>query len=102
VYLTGFCLFLSLVLTRTFYIIQDLMHVQDEYAKLKKAVSLLLIPFTPLMIIDARDQAADASRVNVASGDQAKEIERLKKDLGKHLSLVVGYILMISTHFQTR
>jgi B-cell receptor-associated protein 31 len=38
-YLTGFCLFLSVVLTRTFYIIQDLIHTQDEYAKLKKAVS---------------------------------------------------------------
>src|SRR6266702_1181060 len=38
VYLTGFCLFLSLVLTRTFYIIQDLIDTQDEYAKLKKAV----------------------------------------------------------------
>jgi hypothetical protein len=44
VYLTGFCLFLSLVLTRTFYIIQDLIHVQDEYAKLKKAVRLSLFP----------------------------------------------------------
>ena len=38
VYLTGFCLFLSLVLTRTFYIIQDLIHTKDEYAQLKKAV----------------------------------------------------------------
>ena len=38
VYLTGFCLFLSVVLTRTFYIIQDLIHTQDEYAQLKKAV----------------------------------------------------------------
>jgi len=44
VYLTGFCLFLSLVLARTFYIIQDLIHVQDEYAKLKTAVSSLLPP----------------------------------------------------------
>lgn len=56
----------------------------------------------PLMIRNTRDQAADTSRANVAAGDQAKEIERLKKDLGKHLSLVVGYILMISIHFQTR
>ncbi|KAF5329319.1 hypothetical protein D9619_008919 [Psilocybe cf. subviscida] len=37
VYLTGFCLFLSLVLTRTFYIILDLIHTQEEYAKLKQA-----------------------------------------------------------------
>ncbi|KAF9497422.1 endoplasmic reticulum protein [Pleurotus eryngii] len=36
VYLTGFCLFLSLVLTRTFYIILDLIHTQEEYAKIKK------------------------------------------------------------------
>ena len=36
-YLTGFCLFLSLVLTRTFYIILDLIHTQEEYAKLKAA-----------------------------------------------------------------
>ncbi|KAF9255708.1 B-cell receptor-associated 31-like protein [Marasmius fiardii PR-910] len=34
-YLTGFTLFLSLVLTRTFYITLDLIHAQEEYAKLK-------------------------------------------------------------------
>ena len=37
-YLTGFCLFLSLVLTRTFYIVLDLIHTQEEYAKLKHQV----------------------------------------------------------------
>ncbi|KAJ4480926.1 endoplasmic reticulum protein [Lentinula aciculospora] len=37
VYLTGFTLFLSLVLTRTFAINLDLIHSQEEYAKLKKA-----------------------------------------------------------------
>jgi len=62
VYLTGFCLFLSLVLARTFYIIQDLIHVQDEYAKLKTAT-------------------ANNSRSDVVANDQTKEIERLKKDL---------------------
>lgn len=36
VYLTGFTLFLSLVLTRSFYIILDLIHTQEEYAKLKQ------------------------------------------------------------------
>jgi hypothetical protein len=51
------------------------------------------------MIINARDQAADTSRTNVAAGDQAKEVERLKKDLGKHLPFVVEYTLMISIHF---
>lgn len=39
-YLTGFCLFLSLVLTRTFYIILDLIHTQEQYAKLKEEVRL--------------------------------------------------------------
>ncbi len=38
VYLTGFCLFLSLVLTRSFYIILELIHTQEEYAKLKQQV----------------------------------------------------------------
>lgn len=38
-YLTGFTLFLSIILTRTFYILLDLVHVQGEYAELKKAVS---------------------------------------------------------------
>lgn len=38
-YLTGFCLFLSLILTRTFYIILDLLHTQAEYAKLKQSTS---------------------------------------------------------------
>ncbi|KAJ7938417.1 B-cell receptor-associated protein 31-like-domain-containing protein [Mycena leptocephala] len=34
-YLTGFTLFLSLVLTRVFAILLDLIHTQEEYAKLK-------------------------------------------------------------------
>ncbi|KAF8968836.1 B-cell receptor-associated protein 31-like-domain-containing protein [Flammula alnicola] len=63
VYLTGFCLFLSLVLTRTFYIILDLIHTQEEYAKLKKATT-------------------SSSRTNGGqSEDQAKEIVTLKKQL---------------------
>ncbi|KAI0270569.1 endoplasmic reticulum protein [Gloeopeniophorella convolvens] len=62
VYLTGFCLFLSLVLTRTFYIIQDLIHTQEEYAKLKQTT-------------------ANNSRDNLKAGDQEKEVERLKRDL---------------------
>ncbi|TFY80685.1 hypothetical protein EWM64_g3329 [Hericium alpestre] len=63
-YLTGFCIFLSLVLTRSFYIIQDLIHTQEEYAKLKKAT-------------------ADKSRSSMAAGDQAKQIEELKRKLAE-------------------
>jgi len=36
VYLTGFCLFLSLIITRCFYIALELIHSQEEYAKLKQ------------------------------------------------------------------
>jgi hypothetical protein len=56
-YLTGFCLFLSLVLTRTFSIILDLIHTQEEYAKLKKVAG------------------------SGAKGDQSKQIEELRKKL---------------------
>jgi len=59
VYLTGFCLFLSLVLTRTFYIILDLLHTQEEYAKLKAS--------------------SDPNRVS--SEEQSKEIANLNKQL---------------------
>lgn len=61
-YLTGFCLFLSLVLTRTFYILQELIHSQEEYAKLKKATS---------------EQSKGALQ------DQTKQIEGLKKQLAE-------------------
>ncbi|KAI6115005.1 B-cell receptor-associated protein 31-like-domain-containing protein [Pisolithus thermaeus] len=60
-YLTGFCLFLSLVLTRTFYIILDLIHTQEEYAKLKKATT--------------------NSKNTAGLEDQSKQIEDLKKKL---------------------
>ncbi|KAI0092340.1 B-cell receptor-associated protein 31-like-domain-containing protein [Irpex rosettiformis] len=63
-YLTGFCLFLSLVLTRTFYIILDLIHTQEEYAKLKQ-------------------ETANSSRSKIASDDQAKQIEELKNKLAE-------------------
>jgi len=60
-YLTGFCLFLSLVLTRTFYIILDLIHTQEEYAKLKKATT------------------STSRNAGAQSEDQAKEIASLQK-----------------------
>ncbi|KZO97586.1 B-cell receptor-associated 31-like protein [Calocera viscosa TUFC12733] len=61
-YLTGFTLFLSLILTRTYYIILDLIHTQEEYAKLKKATQ-------------------SNSKASLQSGDQAKQIEELKTKL---------------------
>jgi uncharacterized membrane protein len=55
-YLTGFCLFLSVVLTRTFYIILDLIHTQEEYAKLKKEACLLFTERVHLLIASTRLQ----------------------------------------------
>lgn len=65
VYLTGFTLFLSLVLTRTFYIILDLIQTQEEYAKLKQETA-------------SKSRSAGAS---AGSPDDKKVIEELKKKL---------------------
>ncbi|TCD68575.1 hypothetical protein EIP91_010500 [Steccherinum ochraceum] len=61
-YLTGACLFLSIVLTRTFYIVLDLIHTQEEYAKLKQ-------------------ETAKNSRGQIATQDQTKQITELKAKL---------------------
>jgi len=63
VYLTGFCLFLSLVLTRTFSIILDLLHTQEEYANLKK------------------NTYSNSRASGVQNEDAANEIASLKKQL---------------------
>ena len=73
-YLTGFCLFLSLVLTRTFYIILDLIHTQEEYAKLKNSVR----PFIPIPLrLRTHSEAPQTGKS--AGADQTKQIEELKK-----------------------
>jgi len=61
-YLTGFTLFLSLILTRTFYILLDLVHVQDENAKLKKLT-------------------ASSSKSTITSQEQKAQIDDLKAKL---------------------
>ncbi|KAG7091999.1 hypothetical protein E1B28_008386 [Marasmius oreades] len=65
-YLTGFTLFLSLVLTRTFYINLDLIHAQEEYAKLKGT--------------DAKNTKGKATP-SVSDADKDKEIAALKAKL---------------------
>ncbi|THU76155.1 B-cell receptor-associated 31-like protein [Dendrothele bispora CBS 962.96] len=67
-YLTGFTLFLSLVLTRTFYITLDLIHVQEEYAKLKSG--------SGSAGTETKGSGADKDKI-IASKD--KEIAELKK-----------------------
>jgi len=64
VYLTGFTLFLSLVLTRCFYIILDLIQTQEQYAKLKQETA-------------GKSKSAGAG----VSGDDKKVIEELKRKL---------------------
>ncbi|KAK2465549.1 hypothetical protein APHAL10511_002441 [Amanita phalloides] len=59
-YLTGFCLFLSLVLTRTFYILRESVQAHEEIAKLKKEA---------------------ASKAGGKNQDAAKEITELKKKI---------------------
>ncbi|THH28761.1 hypothetical protein EUX98_g5431 [Antrodiella citrinella] len=71
-YLTGFCLFLSLVLTRTFYMILDHIHTQEEYAKLKQ-------------------ETAKSSRNAIASDEQNKKIEELTKKLAAAQEKVRDY-----------
>ncbi|KAI0651131.1 B-cell receptor-associated 31-like protein [Trametes meyenii] len=73
-YLTGFCLFLSLVLTRTFYILLDLIHTQEEYAKLKNEVRHYVL-FEQSQSLTKRKSGKSPK------GDQAKQIEDLKRQL---------------------
>ncbi|KAH7913654.1 B-cell receptor-associated protein 31-like-domain-containing protein [Hygrophoropsis aurantiaca] len=57
-YLTGLCLFISLILTHVFHVILDLIRTQEEYAMLKKE-----------------------SNGGFTSGDQAGEIAELKNEI---------------------
>jgi len=69
VYLTGFCLFLSLIITRCFYIALDLLHSQEEYAKLKQQAS-------------SGKSASGGSEKEIT--DLKKQIEVLKKQAGQN------------------
>ncbi|KAI6126389.1 endoplasmic reticulum protein [Pisolithus croceorrhizus] len=75
-YLTGFCLFLSLVLTRTFYIILDLIHTQEEYAKLKKATANSK---NTAGLEDQSKQIQDLKRKLAESEARSRDFETLKK-----------------------
>ena len=72
VYLTGFTLFLSLVLTRTFSIILDLIHTQEEYAKLKKEVQAKPTP-------DAAKEIATLKKLVADEQAKSRDFENLKK-----------------------
>ncbi|OJA11408.1 hypothetical protein AZE42_12483 [Rhizopogon vesiculosus] len=76
-YLTGFCLFLSLVLTRTFSIMLDLIHTQEEYAKLKKSVG------AGAKNGDQTTQIEDLKKKLAASEAKGRDFETLKKQAGQ-------------------
>jgi len=89
-YLTGFTLFLSLVLTRTFYIVLDLIHAQEEYAKLKaqvgdKAGSDSQKTITDLQakvkLLEAKDR--DFETLKKQSKQQQAEYDRLATQLNQ-------------------
>ncbi|KZP33266.1 endoplasmic reticulum protein [Athelia psychrophila] len=82
VYLTGFTLFLSLVLTRCFYIILDLIHVQEEYAKLKQETA------GKSRASGSSDQKTieDLKAKLTASEAKARDFDTLKKQAAQNAS----------------
>ncbi|KAF6749757.1 endoplasmic reticulum protein [Ephemerocybe angulata] len=85
-YLTGFTLFLSLVLTRTFYITLDLIHTQEEYAKLKKAAESsgsgdATALKKRVQELEARER--DFETLKLQAAQNAKEYDRLATELNQ-------------------
>ncbi|EAU88016.1 endoplasmic reticulum protein [Coprinopsis cinerea okayama7 len=85
-YLTGFTLFLSLVLTRTFYIMLDLIHTQEEFAKLKKSTQAgdadeLAKLRQRVKELEAEER--DFSTLKRQASQNAKEYDRLADELIK-------------------
>ncbi|KIY44888.1 endoplasmic reticulum protein, partial [Fistulina hepatica ATCC 64428] len=80
-YLTGFCLFLSLVLTRTFYMMSELIHVQDEYAKLSKNADNQQSVAELKKQVEKKDR--DLQALKEQSASQAKEYDRLSTEYNR-------------------
>ncbi|KAJ7699383.1 endoplasmic reticulum protein [Mycena rosella] len=72
-YLTGFTLFLSLVLTRVFYLTLDLIHSQEEYAKLKASTDGK--PASP----DAAKEVAELKAKVAELSKKDRDFDTLKK-----------------------
>lgn len=79
-YLTGFCLFLSLILTRCFYIILDLIHTQEQYAKLKQTTA----GKSSSGIADQNKQIEDLKKKLADSESKNRDFETLKKQSGQN------------------
>ncbi|TFK72375.1 endoplasmic reticulum protein [Pluteus cervinus] len=88
VYLTGFCLFLSLVLTRTLQIMHNLVDVQEENSKLKKQVAAQGSPDENVEALKARVKELEAKErdfqtLKKQAKQQAGEYDRLATELNK-------------------
>ncbi|KAF5351847.1 hypothetical protein D9756_007727 [Leucocoprinus leucothites] len=85
VYLTGFCLFLSLVLTRSFHIIAELIHTQEEYTKLKQQKGVVKPSEAQKEIAELKEKLATKDRDYETLKKQAsqnyKEYDRLATEL---------------------
>lgn len=90
-YLTGFTLFLSLVLTRTFYITLDLIHTQEEYAKLKKTAqgsSSEDVAALKKRVKELESQERDFATLKAQAAQNAKEYDRLATELNQKTGAV--------------
>ncbi|TEB33776.1 B-cell receptor-associated 31-like protein [Coprinellus micaceus] len=86
VYLTGFTLFLSLVLTRTFYISLDLINAQEQYSKLKqysKASGSEDVAALKKRIKELEAQERDFATLKLQAAQNAKEYDRLATELNQ-------------------
>ncbi|KAF9450747.1 B-cell receptor-associated 31-like protein [Macrolepiota fuliginosa MF-IS2] len=88
VYLTGFCLFLSLVLTRTFQITLELIRTQEEYTKLKKEAGNTRSAEAEKEIADLKKKLAareakelDFKTLKKQASQNSKEYDRLATEL---------------------
>ncbi|KAJ2914005.1 hypothetical protein MD484_g6404, partial [Candolleomyces efflorescens] len=90
-YLTGFTLFLSLVLTRTFYITLDLIHTQEEYAKLKKSTQEAGkedVVALKKRVKELEAQERDFETLKLQASQNAKEYDRLATEFNRQTGAV--------------
>ncbi|KAG9045216.1 hypothetical protein FS837_006804 [Tulasnella sp. UAMH 9824] len=73
-YLTAFTLFLSPLLTRTYYILLDYIHTQDEYAKLK-------VRFEDLSNTTAGAPSDAVAELQKRLDSKSRDLEELQRQL---------------------
>ncbi|KAL9708691.1 Endoplasmic reticulum transmembrane protein 3 [Leucoagaricus gongylophorus] len=85
VYLTGFCLFLSLVLTRTFHLTTELIRTQEEYAELKLQKGVAKPSEASKELLELKQKLAakerDYDTLKKQASQNYKEYDRLATEL---------------------